>query len=275
MKKVNFILLVTLTVFSQVQAQSADSLITVPSTSTSTSTSPTPEVEVERMITDRPTQTVSSTILSKGTFQTETGVSLAFRPSGARSSTQLLAPTSLFRLGVSEYIEVRLLGEIASNKLPTDENRTSGISDLQVGAKIKILNEDDVNAKIAFLGHIIAPTGSRGISIDEFGAVNSITVSHEITKSIILGYALGYNYFTSKNGDFTYSGYVSAEVNDKVIIYAESYGAYVRLLTLEANFNVGFTYLIKPNLQLDFSYGSGLNYKMNYAAIGFSWRTSK
>jgi len=266
MKKVSFILLMTLGSFCQVQGQNSDSLTTVPS--------PVVKAQAEPMITDRPTQTVSSTILSKGTFQVETGVSLEFRPSSAENSTQLLAPTSLFRLGVSEFIEVRLLGEIISNKLPSAENRTSGISDLQVGAKFRVLNKDDVNAKIAIVTHLIAPTGSRGISINEFAGVNSITVSHEITKSIDLGYALGYNYFTSKNGDFTYSGYLSAEINDKVGIYAESYGSYVRLLTLEASFDVGFTYLMKPNLQLDFSYGSGLNHKMNYAAIGFSWRTS-
>lgn len=60
-------------------------------------------------------------------------------------------------------------------------------------------------------------------------------------------------------------------VNDKVGIYIEPYGDWVNFTELEANFDAGFTYLVNPNFQLDFSFGTGLNHNMNYLSFGFSW----
>jgi len=33
--------------------------------------------------------------------------------------------------------------------------------------------------------------------------------------------------------------------------------------------------LVKDNLQLDFSFGTGINHTMNYISLGFSWKTLK
>jgi biopolymer transport protein ExbD len=41
------------------------------------------------------------------------------------------------------------------------------------------------------------------------------------------------------------------------------------------NFDTGFTYLANENLQFDFSFGTGLNHRMNYLSIGFSWLLKK
>ncbi len=41
------------------------------------------------------------------------------------------------------------------------------------------------------------------------------------------------------------------------------------------NFDAGFTYLPNPNVQLDFSFGTGINDTMNYLSVGCSWLIPK
>ena len=42
-----------------------------------------------------------------------------------------------------------------------------------------------------------------------------------------------------------------------------------------SNFDSGFTYLVKDNLQIDLSFGFGINNKMNFQSIGVSWKSKK
>ena len=68
---------------------------------------------------------------------------------------------------------------------------------------------------------------------------------------------------------------ISIAINDKVGVYLETYGDIVEFQELLVNFDTGLTYLVKDNLQLDFSFGTGINHTMNYISLGFSWKTLK
>jgi hypothetical protein len=57
-------------------------------------------------------------------------------------------------------------------------------------------------------------------------------------------------------------------------MYVETFGEYSDFTEIISKIDSGFTYLIKENLQLDFSLGLGLNQKMNYFSLGFSWNIS-
>ena len=232
-------------------------------------------VQAQTIVSDRPTQAVSSTVIPKGSLQTETGISVAFTPSGTKTGTKILAPTSLFRYGLSEYFELRLLTQFVSRKSPLDANRTSGMDDLQIGTKIRLLDKEDDPTTVALNVHVAIPTGSRGISSDIYRGVTNLSVSHVLADNVNLVYNAGFNYYTSKNGDLTYAIALDVGVNDKVRFFIEPYGQYTSLLTYEASFDAGLTYLIKDNLKLDFSYGSGLNHKMNFMSVGFSWSTAQ
>ena len=41
--------------------------------------------------------------------------------------------------------------------------------------------------------------------------------------------------------------------------------------TYWASFDAGLTFLSSDTWQWDLSYGTGLNHRMNYTAVGFSW----
>jgi len=232
-------------------------------------------IKGQTIITDRPDQTESSSTVSQGTLQLETGVLVEYSPDGASSQSRILAPTTLFRYGLNKAVEFRLLSQFESIKSPWATKSIKGISDLEIGTKIQLLKQEGVNTEIAILSHLILPTGSRGLSSDKYGTINKLSISHQVSEQTSFGYNVGYNYFDLGKGNLTYSAALGVTVNSKVGIYLEPYGELIDLNVYQASFDAGFTYLIKDNFQLDFSFGTGINYKMNYLSAGFSWSTGK
>jgi len=57
--------------------------------------------------------------------------------------------------------------------------------------------------------------------------------------------------------------------------YIETYGEVIEFNDWISNFDSGITYLIRDNMQLDFSFGLGLNQKMNYFSVGYSMNIPK
>ncbi|NOR75995.1 MAG: hypothetical protein GQ525_12665 [Draconibacterium sp.] len=229
------------------------------------------KVNAQQIITDRPDQTESSSTVPKGSLQIESGLLLSFIEANSETERQLLAPTTLFRYGLTTGIEIRVLNQFENIKNIENSNQESGISDLEIGTKIQVLQKENINTEIAFLSHLIIPTGSKSLTNDRYGSINKISVSHSINKNIGIGYNGGYNYFGTGKGDLTYSLVLGIGISKKVGIYIETYGSVVEFENHESNFDTGFTYLLKDNFQLDFSFGTGINYTMNYISIGFSW----
>jgi len=60
-------------------------------------------------------------------------------------------------------------------------------------------------------------------------------------------------------------------VSDNFGFYLETFGDYAEFEIWNSNIDGGITYLVNDNLQLDFSAGVGLNQKMSYLSLGFSW----
>lgn len=228
------------------------------------------KLSAQKITTDRPDQTESSTTVPGRSIQIESGI---VRESDGIKVNYLI-PTSLLRYGLTSYLELRMTNQIVS---VTEENLStkSGISDPELGIKIQILKSENINAEIAFVSHLILPFGSCFLSNRKAAFVNRIAVSHAITSFLGLGYNVGYNYFGSGNGDLTYSLALGFGLSDKLGLYMETYGEYSDFTEWIPNLDTGFTYLVKDNFQLDISFGTGLNETMNYISAGFSWNISK
>ncbi len=227
----------------------------------------------QSIITDRPDQTESSSTVAKGSLQIETGILIGFMDSDDNSIQQILAPTILFRYGIMEGLELRVLNQF--ERVKDDFDTTTGISDLEIGAKIQLYKKEDINTEIAFLSHLIVPSGTKGLTNVKAGTINKLSISHEINDTIGLGYNVGYDYFGTGQGNFTYSIALGIGINDKVGIYLEPYGQLTEFNIYEASFDAGVAYLVKDNFQLDFSFGTGINHDMNYISAGASINISK
>ena len=224
----------------------------------------------QTIITDRPDQTESSSTIGKGELQIESGILYGTAKDDFFSEEILLAPTVLWRYGITNGIELRLLTEFNSVKDKLVDDRYSGISDIQLGTKIQLLKKENVKTEVAFLSHIIIPTAKDQLSLGKVGTINKLSVSHDIGDTFGLGYNVGYDYYGFGSGNLTYSLSLGIGLSDKIGMYVEPYGSLVEMDTHEANFNVGLTYLVQDNLQLDVSTGTGLNHKMTFISLGCS-----
>ena len=74
----------------------------------------------QQIITDRPDQTEASSTVSKGSLQIESGILLGFNESNSEIERQILAPTTLFRYGLTKGIEIRVLNQFESVKNQTN-----------------------------------------------------------------------------------------------------------------------------------------------------------
>jgi hypothetical protein len=226
------------------------------------------------LITDRPDQTESSSVIPRGSIQIESGTMLEFTDASGETVKQITIPTTLFRLGITNSIELRIFNQYEILKNLDTGDKTNGISDIEVGVKIQIFQKESVNTEVAFLSHLIIPTGSKALTNKKYGTINKLSVSHNLFENYSLGYNLGYNYYGEGNGNFTYSVALGHRFTDKISLYIEPYGEIVECNTHVMNTDAGITYVLKPNFQLDFSFGTGLNQTMNYFSTGFSWNIS-
>ncbi len=235
----------------------------------------TKQLIAQQIITDRPDQTEASTTVPKGSLQIESGILVGFTETKTNKERQLFAPTTLFRFGITKGIEIRVLSQLENIKNQLTSEEITGISDMEIGTKVQLLQKENINTEIAFLSHLIIPTGSTGLTIDKFGTINKMSISHKINEDLGIGYNIGYDYFGIGKGNLTYSLSLSISVTDKVGVYIEPYGEITDFKNYVSNFDAGFTYLAKDNFQLDFSFGTGINNKMNYISTGFSWNINK
>jgi len=225
----------------------------------------------QSIVTDRPDQTESAITVPVRSFQIETGMSLGYSSDDKTKYRTFSGPSSLFRVGLLTGVELRITNQFESTKNLKKENVSAGISDMMLGAKVELINKEDINAKIAILSHLVLPTGSSDLTTNRYGTVNRLAVSHNLTDNMGLGYNIGYDYFGEGSGNLVYTMSLGFSVTDRLGVFVEGYGELVDFKDSYLNFDSGFTYLIRNNLQFDFSFASGINHYMNYISTGISW----
>lgn len=222
-----------------------------------------------QIVTDRPDQTESSATVGRGNLQIESGVVSEWE--GDTSSREILAPTSLFRYGLVDNLEFRLLTQFEINKVGNTTGM--GMTDTELGFKWQVFSKN--GTEIALLSHLVLPTGTATpYKGGNFGTINKVSISHEISDVFSIGHNVGYDYMkgdTGVNGNLTYSLAFGIGVNDKVAFFVEPYGAFENFDEFKVNFDAGMTYLATDNLQFDFSFGTGLTHRYNFISAGFSW----
>ena len=220
----------------------------------------------QTIITDRPDQTESSSVIQSGSLQIESGFLIIENHN--HEEKKLYLPTTLFRIGLAKTIELRVLNQFEYRLY--DTYSLKGFNNLEIGIKMQLLQKENIGTELAFLSHIVFPTASNFLNENELSIINKLCVSHKSNNDISFGYNIGYNHHTNQTGDFTYSLVVGYEINDEINTYIEPYGEIVGFKEYISNINMGITYLVKNNIQLDYSFGTGLNHTFNFMAIGCS-----
>lgn len=231
----------------------------------------------QSIVTDRPDQTESAVSVTPKSLQIESGILVGYTENGDFSERTILAPTTLFRIGLFKGVELRMLSQFENLEINSAENADHyGISDLEIGAKVNLLNKEGVNTQIGILSHLVLPSGSKGLSGEDYGSISKLSIAHSLSENVALGYNLGFNYFGNDFDDtwaITYTLSLGIGITDKLSVYIEPFGETEDLEfdNYTINVDAGFTYLINDRLQFDYSFGTGINETMNYMSVGCSW----
>lgn len=211
-------------------------------------------------------QTEPSDNVDVKSFRIESEFNLQTLKENSNKESSFALPSLLFRYGLNKKIELRV-GNICEYHRIVSENNTEkdfSIGNVEIGAKAQLLNS---KTKIAFFSHIILP--KKNFSINNFGIVNTLTISHDLSDKYSIGYSLGYNYFEQSSA--TYSLFFNRNINENETVYLETFGEY----NLEDDFsqivNLGYTFVFNKFIDFDITAGKGLFSNTNFYSIIISF----
>ena len=220
---------------------------------------------------DRPDQTETPAIVPKGMFQVETG--FTFQKNDEFSKTNTL-PTVLWKYGVNENFELRLITEFLSEKI--NDEKQDGLSPIYIGFKVKLSKEKGILPKTSFIAHISLPSAASTKYKNEFYAPEfRFVMQHTLSDKMSLSYNLGAEWDGfSAEPTFLYTLTSGYSITNKFGTYIELFGFAPQKDKANHNFDAGITYLINNNFMLDLSLGIGItkNAPDHYFAFGFSFR---
>lgn len=127
-----------------------------------------------------------------------------------------------------------------------------------MGVKVSSFKQDSIHPEITFLSHVIIPSAKDGLSIQKVRLLNKLSIAHNFSNKIGLGYSIGYDYLREIM-NFTYSVAIGFSLGENFGAYIEPYGVYAEQGFFESCSDTNLTYFTSYNFQLDLSYGLGLN----------------
>lgn len=220
---------------------------------------------------DRPDQTECPFITPKKYIQIENGFTVENIDKNQKIYTY---PSTLWKYGVNEKFELRLITELVSQKTVASTN--TGLSPITIGFKTSLFEEKGFIPKTSFIGHITtSKMGSKEFQTQYIAPSFRFTMQHTLTEKISLAYNLGAEW----NGENAEQNYIYTlttgfSLTDKIGCYTELYGFVPAQNNADHRFDGGFTYLINDDLIADISGGFGLtsNAPKNYISLGLSYR---
>lgn len=231
-----------------------------------------------QIVTDRPDVTESSSVVPKNSFQIESGMIIQRSDEFESSPINVMAPSTLFRFGISKYFELRFFSQYQNNLTFINgefPSISSGFNDIELGTKVQLYQKEGARTEIAFITHLLIPSGTDSFTNSEYVSINKVAVSHGITDYLGVGYNVGYTYDFSGTSMLTYSLSIGYSINDKFGVYIEPYGDITEFDEHFVNLDGGLTYKLRDNFQADFAFGTGLNSILNYYGVGFSWNIAR
>jgi len=268
--------LLAASLFAMVAAVSAHSVETSAENEAETTMDPVVQEAAEKtdvaspgpIVTDRPTDSASPALVPPGTFQLELGYKFSrINASSTRIDAQLF-PDLLARYGVNDKFEFRFVAQ-GWNFQDGDRARSDGFSDISLGAKIALAEEQGSRAQVSLLVDVSLPIGSRQFSSDYVIPKLLLLGGNALTERLDLTWNIGPSFVTAKrNGnretdiDLNYALALSGPVGEggRFGLFGEFYGAFATGSGLpdRHNFQIGTTILLSPLFQIDFRGGAGL-----------------
>jgi hypothetical protein len=200
---------------------------------------------------DRPDFTESAVTITPGRVQIEAG--LTRTSEGDVESTEV--GEVLLRIGLLPALEARVgLGSWARIDAPAGD--VDGLTDLDLGAKLALLEGAGARPTVAVIGAVSLPTGAEGVGSEEAEPVAILAAEWELTEAVGMGTNLGWSRPAGGEGRFDrawISAALGVSLDDRWGWFLEGYGFGQEKDGGDAtgHADTGVTYRVHDDLQLD------------------------
>ncbi len=232
--------------------------------------------QVEKIDTDRPDQTESAVLVPKKWMQFEMGFS---KQANNPSEAEYQYPTLLSKYGISKRFEFRLITTLQSNTEiinPSFKRTNSGLTPVEVGAKVALWEENKLLPKTSLIFHVGIPgLASAYYKPDHLAPNFRFTMQHSLGKNIGLGYNLGAEWDgVSKEATWIYTLAPGFNISERWYGYVEAFGFISKIAKPQHSLDGGIAYYFTHNFKADLSAGFGISKEAPdwYIAMGASFR---
>ena len=212
------------------------------------------------LTTDRPDQTESATVVSRGLLQVETGY--LFARDGEMNGYEV--PGTLLRIGLGSRAELRI-----GHAGVVGKEGSQGLGDSQLGAKVNLIERaDGWRPEMAMLAGLSLPTGGDKYSSSGIDPSFLILFAHELSPRLSLGYNVGARWESSAGNPerdvfAVYSMALGLGLTGRLGAFFELFGDERQRgnTTTSEGFiamDSGLTFLLTDIVQLDLYIGRGL-----------------
>jgi len=227
--------------------------------------------DIPRIVTDRPDFTESSEVVPKGGFQFESGVSYE----GEGPSRSATAPSALIRIGLGARTELRI-GADGYLSEALQGVRTAGGSDMEIGGKVRVFNQEQIGVDLALLPSVSLPTGAEAFTSGAVDPSMKVTWARELPAGFGLTGNVNFASVSDGAGRFGQQSLSFSLGHDLVAGwggYVEAYG-FSRLERdggRAVTFNGGMARPVGDSIQFDLEAGRGLTTGAPDWFVGFGF----
>lgn len=201
---------------------------------------------------NRPGQVINPDIVPQGNFMVEAG----FQYGKNLGSKNFLLPATSLRYGLNRNMELSLN---ACNIYEVDKS-LFGLTSYNVASKIAICEQNSLLPKITFVTAFILPfVGVESLRPENSGGMIQLAVSHTLGNKCSIYSNLGATW--NGNDSFPIYNYVlSVYVSpvNRFWAFAELYGLIPEKGSGNNSSDMGLSYLVADNIQIDLSFGMDL-----------------
>jgi hypothetical protein len=235
------------------------------------------ERKLPELETDRPDITESSSVVGGGIWQLESGI--LFQSDGVDAGTahDVSAPNVLLRIGIGSRFELRFsaegfLGESISSGASgangvsgTGTGMSTGLSDLELGFKLRLLDQEHAGVDLAVIPIVSMPTGSDAFSSGGLDPTIKLTLARDLPGGFSIGGNAIASSITEDHVRFTQTA-ISASLGHSLGAHWSGFWELYGASALARGggrawlFDTGVTRAIGEHVQLDLSAGRGLNH---------------
>ena len=220
--------------------------------------------DTQPLITDRPNQTASASVVPHKHFQIETGAvfeSNLWRHTATEPERRALnLATTLVRFGFGDWAELRLASAYRSESThyPDYRLQEQGLEAVSVGSKIGFWSEKAPLPQVAFIFSFDLPVGAEAFRPDSPEPTAVFAFANTLSERWSLGYNLGATWPSREGRILHYTASLGYTLSENAATFVELYGDDGVLQPATLLFDTGVTYLLQRTLQFDFSAGFAL-----------------